>query len=187
MIAVLPKKHLFDVNDWHRLGESGFFGPEDRSELISGEIIDRPPIGLSHSSCVDWLTNWLGRRLPQEAWLSVQNPLRLSDLSEPYPDIAILRYRDDFYRNSPPGPDDCLLLIEVADSTLRYDRTTKAALYARFAIPEYWIVNLTERCIEVHREPQPKGYAKRDIANPADTLQPIKLPGISVNVGSVLG
>jgi Uma2 family endonuclease len=151
MNAVLPKKHLFDVNEWHRLADSGFFDPEYRAELILGEIIDMPPIGLSHRSCVDWLTNWLGRRLPDEAWLSVQNPLRLGDLSEPCPDIAILRYREDCYRQSPPGPDDCLLIIEVADTSLRYDRGTKAGLYARFGIPEYWIVNLGEGCIEVHR------------------------------------
>jgi len=187
MNAVLPKKHLFHVDEWRRLGESGFFAPEYRAELISGEIIDMPPIGVNHRSCVDWLTNRLGRRLPESAWLSVQNPLQLGDLSEAYPDLAVLRYREDFYRNAPPGPEDCLLLIEVADTSLRYDRSTKAALYARFGIPEYWIVNLSERCIEIHREPQPNGYAQREMATPGETLQPTLLPGISIAVGEMLG
>ncbi|MFM7289899.1 MAG: Uma2 family endonuclease [Planctomycetia bacterium] len=148
-----PSRHLISVDAFHRMGETGILGPEDRVELIEGEIIDMSPIGALHAAIVDVLARHFGRRAGESVFIRCQNPLRLDDISEPEPDISILRPRPDFYTTSHPGPADVLLVIEVADTSLAYDLGTKVPLYARHGIPEVWVIDAATRRIRVFRRP----------------------------------
>ena len=148
-----PARHLISVEAFHRMGETGILGPADRVELIDGEIIDRSPIGALHAAIVDLLARHFGRSAQASVFIRCQNPLRLDGLSEPEPDIAILKPRADFYTTGHPGPADALLVIEVADSSLAYDLGVKVPLYARHGIPEVWVIDATTRQTRVFREP----------------------------------
>ena len=154
-----PARHLISVEAFHRMGETGILGPADRVELIDGEIIDRSPIGALHAAIVDLLARHFGRSAQASAFIRCQNPLRLDGLSEPEPDIAILKPRADFYTTGHPGPADVLLVIEVADSSLAYDLGVKVPLYARHGIPEVWVIDATTRQTRVFREPVGRGGA----------------------------
>ena len=147
-----PSRHLISVDAFHRMGEAGILGPGDRVELIDGEIIDMSPIGVLHAALVDALVRHFGRSAGQSVFIRCQNPLRLDDLSEPEPDIAILRPRADFYTTSHPGPADVLLVIEVSDTSLAYDLGTKVPLYARHGIPEVWVIDAATRMTRVFRD-----------------------------------
>jgi Uma2 family endonuclease len=142
------------------MGETGILGPADRVELIEGEIIDMSPIGVLHAAIVARLASHFSLRLGATAVVWCQNPLRLDDVSEPEPDITILRPRADFYTTSLPGPADALLVIEVADTSLAYDLGTKVPLYARHGIPEVWVIDASTRQIRVFRQPVGGGYAE---------------------------
>ena len=148
-----PARHLISVEAFHRMGETGILGPADRVELIDGEIIDMSPIGALHAAIVDLLARHFGRSAQASVFIRCQNPLRLDGLSEPEPDIAILKPRADFYTTGHPGPADVLLVIEVADSSLAYDLGVKVPLYARHGIPEVWVIDATTRQTRVFREP----------------------------------
>ena len=148
-----PARHLISVEAFHRMGETGILGPADRVELIDGEIIDMSPIGALHAAIVDLLARHFGRSAQASVFIRCQNPLRLDGLSEPEPDIAILKPRADFYTTGHPGPADALLVIEVADSSLAYDLGVKVPLYARHGIPEVWVIDATTRQTRVFREP----------------------------------
>jgi Uma2 family endonuclease len=144
------QRYRFTPDQFEQLGRLGLFD-HLRVELIGGEIIQMPPIGPEHGSTVDQTMQSLGRRLPAKPYyLRVQNPLRLGD-SEPVPDVVIVPGKPSDYRTH--HPTTALLVIEIADTSLEYDRTEKMSLYAAAGIPEYWIVNLVERCVEVYREP----------------------------------
>ena len=155
------------------MGETGILGPELRTELIDGEIIEMPPIGHPHAGTVKLLANLLKEAVGTVAVLAVQDPVWLNDHSEPLPDIALLRPRPDYYRNGHPGPMDVLLLVEVADSSLRYDREVKIPRYARAGIPEVWLVDLAGSQLSIYRRPGANGYA--DVSRPAD-LSAVPLP-----------
>ncbi len=180
-------RYRFTVEDYHRMGEAGILDEDDRVELIEGEIVEMPPIGSPHGGTVKSLTNTLARLVGDRAIVSVQDPVVLSDLSEPQPDIVLLRPREDFYRDSHPRPEDVLLLIEVADATAAYDRSVKLRLYARAGIPEYWIVDLGRALIEVNRAPRGDAYGVRREAAPGDRLAPEALPDVVLNVWEILG
>ena len=154
-----PTRHLISVEAFHRMGETGILGPADRVELIDGEIIDMSPIGALHAAIVDLLARHLARSAQASVFIRCQNPLRLDDLSEPEPDIAILKPRADFYTTGHPGPADVLLVVEVADSSLAYDLGVKVPLYARHGIPEVWVIDATTRQTRVFREPVGSGGA----------------------------
>jgi len=124
------------------MAEVGLLAPDARVELIEGEIIDMAPIGIHHTSVVDRLTKWLISAVADEAIVRVQGSFRLSGFTEPQPDVILLEPREDFYWSRFATGDDTLLVIEVSDSTFRYDRRIKAPLYARYGIPEYWIVEI---------------------------------------------
>lgn len=180
------KRHLFSVDDWHRMGEIGMLPPDLRAELIEGEIFEMPPIGPLHSGHVTRLDHWLQRRLGENALVSVQNPLRLGHFSEPQADLSVLRPREDFYAISHPEPEDVLLLIEVADSSLKDDRNLKIPLYGRYGVTETWLVNLREGCIEVYTQPDAHGYANCYIARTGEILIPVLIPELAVPVGDIL-
>ena len=156
-----PTRHLISVEAFHRMGETGILGPADRVELIEGEIIDMSPIGVLHAAIVARLASHFSLRLGATAVVWCQNPLRLDDVSEPEPDISILRPRADFYTTSLPGAADVLLVIEVADPSRAYDLGTKVPLYARHGIPEVWVIDAATRQIRVFRRPVGGGEAGR--------------------------
>jgi Uma2 family endonuclease len=145
------------------------------------------PIGSGHSGAVNALNYLLMRAAGDRATVTAQSPLRLSDVSEPLPDFMLLKPRGDFYRGGHPTAADVLLLVEVAQSSLRYDRGVKLPLYARHGVPEVWIVDLTGRVVEVHRAPGPEGYADSATHAPDATLEPALLPGLRVAVSDILG
>jgi len=142
-------RYRFTVDEFHRMGEVGIFSEDDRVELINGEIVQMAPIGPQHADCVRKLDRWLQRLLGEEALVSAQQPLKLDNDGEPVPDIAILRPRAEGYGESHPTGPDALLVIEVADSSVLFDRNVKSAMYAGGGVPEYWIVDLTRNCVTV--------------------------------------
>ena len=183
---MLPKHHAFSVDDYERLYESGVLGENDRVELIRGEIYEKMIIGDAHAACVKRLNALLHARLGgKDALVSVQDPIRLPE-SMPEPDVVLARPREDYYASGKPSADDVLLLIEVADTSLEFDRTTKLIDYAEAGIREYWIVNLPDRCIEVHQQPQPDGtFAHRRIVQ-SGSLCPAALLRIVLSLAEVL-
>jgi Uma2 family endonuclease len=168
------------VADYHRMGEAGILTERDRVELIEGELVAMSPIGSYHHGTVNKLNHSLVSAVGERAVVSVQGPVRLDDLSEPEPDFALLKPRPDFYRDAHPEPADVLLLIEVADTSLSYDRDVKRVLYARHAIPEFWIVDLNAGVVEVCRVPGADGYASVERVCRDGVLEPELLPGIRI-------
>ena len=156
-----PTRRRIDVASYYRMAEAGILAADDHVELIDGEIIDMSPIGSAHAGCINRLIRALAPATSVgTAVLSVQSPLRLGRHDEPQPDVMLLRPRADDYGTAHPGPEDVLLVIEVAASSLHFDRTTKLPLYARHAVPEVWIVDLVAAAIEVHREPREGAYGR---------------------------
>lgn len=161
-VEVDVARRRFTREEYYRMAEVGILKPTDRVELIRGEIITMSPQGYRHQAFIDNLNALLVPRLVDRARISVQSGVALSDDSEPEPDIKVLRLREDVpYKERGPWGEDVLLLIEVAVTSLRYDRTTKLSLYAEFGIPEYWIVDCTAEAIDVHRRPEQGIY--RDV------------------------
>ena len=178
-------RRRFTVHEYHRMGEAGILHEDDRVELIEGEIVEMAAIGTRHFSCVNGLTRLLVRGVDDAAIVSVQNPVRLDEHTEPQPDLAMLRVRD--YRESLPMPEDVLLLIEVSDTTLRYDRGVKLPLYARAGIREVWIVDLVGEVIEHYTDPSGNGYRGVERARRGETVASTALPEIAFSVDAVLG
>ena len=150
--------HRLTVAAYHRMGEVGILAPDLRTELIEGESVEIPPIGHTHGGTVNYLSNRLKESIGSAVIVAVQNPVQLSELSEPQPDIALLRPRTDYYREAHPRPDDVLLVIEVAEKTLRYDRDVKLPLYAKAGIPEAWLVDLKAETLTVCNDPSSAQY-----------------------------
>lgn len=180
--------HKFDVEQYQLMGKAGVFHPEARVELINGEIVTMTPIGLKHAVTINRLTRFLVQNVGDQGIVSIQNSFRIPNYSEPEPDILILRPRDDFYENKFPLPEDVLLLIEVADSSLRYDQTTKLSLYAEQNIPEYWIANLERNILEIYRQPQNKSYLKQTLIDSAVIpFAPIAFPEMTMTLKDIYG
>jgi Uma2 family endonuclease len=178
-----PTHHRWSVADYYRMAESGVLTERDRVELIEGELIDMAPIGSRHAYAVTHIAA-LFRAPAGQFLVSVQNPVRLSGWSEPQPDIALLRPGN--YADAHPGPDDVLLIVEVAESSLQYDRDVKLALYARYGIPEAWLVDVVRNTITLYRDPAPHGY--RSMAEPRrdETIAPQQLPELVLEVARLL-
>lgn len=180
-----PTRYKLSVEDYHKLGDAGILNEDSRVELIEGELIEMAPIGGPHMAVVNRLTKRLVLAVGDFGVVSVQNPVRLPPHSEPQPDFAILKPRAGDAASAVPGAEDVLLLIEVADATLAYDRGTKLALYAKSGIAESWIVNLQSKCIEVYREPTAHGYTKRIEFQREERVSPLALPTMSVAVAEM--
>jgi Uma2 family endonuclease len=157
-----PRPHRLTVHDYYRMVEVGLLSPGDRTELIEGEIVDMPPIGSVHASVVTLLTRRLLRAVDESVEVRVQSPVRFMPRSEPQPDFALVKHKADAYRDGHPTAKDVLLLIEVSDSTLRYDLETKARLYATHRVPEYWVIDLVNRRVVRHRAPRRAWYGQCD-------------------------
>jgi Uma2 family endonuclease len=184
--APITRRKL-DVDEYHRMGEAGILRDDDRVELIEGELVQMTPIGNPHAGTANRLTRLFVAAVGPRAVVTVQNPVRLDRHNEPQPDLMLLRFRDDDYYGKTPTPDDVLLLVEVADSSLRYDRETKLPLYAKHGIPEVWIVNLADKLVEVCRDPGPDGYGSVASVGRGGSLEPALLPGAIIKIDDILG
>ncbi len=171
----LYQRHRLTVRDYQRMGEAGIFHEDDRVELIEGEIVDMAPIGAGHASSVKRLANVMKLAVGEQAIVSVQDPIVLGDHSSPQPDIALLRPQADYYAAAHPQAKDVLQIVEVADSTLDYDREVKLPLYARHGIQEVWLVDSGGRRLTRYRQPSSQGYLE---THEPDRLTTIALPGL---------
>jgi Uma2 family endonuclease len=175
------------VDDYYRMAEVGILGPDDRVELLDGQVVEMSPIGRRHAASVRRLNQRLSQLLGDKGLIDVQNPVRLGERSEPQPDVTVLKPRADAYATRHPQPDDVLLLIEVADTTLERDLEIKLPLYARAGIPEVWVVDLPGDGIRTHRHPVGEEYMDVRVARRGETLTPVLLPGVTVSVDEILG
>ena len=181
-----PTLHRFSAQEYHRLGEMGILSPDARVELIDGAIHDMSPIGPNHSGVVIRLNRFFSLQAKKRWLVSSQNPVGLDNYSEPQPDIVLLKPAPDDYVSHHPAPDDVFLLIEVADSSLDFDRGKKLQVYARAGIVEFWIVNLPESAIEIYREPHFTGYEKKTVARAGEKATPSAFPNVAVDVAELL-
>jgi len=187
-MAVPIQKRFVTLDEYHRMAEDGVFPPDARLELIRGEIVEMSPIGPGHSASVRRFIRNFSARLSAYAMVDAQNPILLREQeSEPQPDLALLRLRDDFYSTGTPAPEDVLLVVEVADSSLSYDRTVKMHLYAESGIPESWLVALTSGTIFVYRQPSPEGYKDVRACRRGETISPEMFPDVRFTVDEILG
>jgi Uma2 family endonuclease len=186
-MAIAVNRRLFTVDEYYKMAEAGIFTEDDRVELIDGEIVEMVPIGPEHSSLVARIANLLFRSAGNDAIVWPQNPLRLSNITEPQPDLALLRWREDFYSAGHPQPADVLLVIEVADSSLAYDRDVKAALYARAGILEFWLVDVKQRRVTIFRDPATDGYRAVLQMEGSQPMSPEALPAMTLTAGRIFG
>ncbi len=169
------------------MAEAGILHEDDRVELIEGKIIQMAAIGSRHAACVKRLIKLLVREVGDSGVVGAQDPVLLPDRSEPQPDVTILRPREDFYAESHPSPEDVMLLIEVSDTSLEYDRDVKVPLYARAGIPEVWVVDLHREEILTQTRPESGAYAELGRVGRGGSVTPRMLPGLTLNVGDILG
>ena len=184
-----PRLNTFrlNVSQYHKMSEVGIFSENDKVELINGEIIEMSPIGRRHAACVDRINRLFSNILGMKVIVRVQNPIILNNLSEPEPDIALLQPRADFYESGHPQPQDIFLLIEVADSSLEYDRDVKIPLYASSGITEVWLVDIYEQVIIVYRYPSENGYSDIQKLSRGEKMSIQALPEINLVVDDILG
>ena len=181
-VDVERPRRLFTVEEYHRMGEAGSLGEDERVELIEGEIVQMAPIGARHIGCVINATRLFITRLGDRAVVSPQNPVVIRPRSEPQPDLVLLRPRAISYSRERPMSQDVLLAVEVADTTVRYDRVVKARLYARASIAEFWLCLATEGAVEIHRRPGPDGYAEVTVHSADQAVSPLAFPDVSFAV-----
>lgn len=186
-VPTVPVLRRFTVDEYHRMGEAGILHEDERVELLEGEIMQMAPIGSRHADCVDYFAEWLITRLAGRAVVRIQNPVRLSAGSEPEPDLALVRPRPGRYAAAHPAPEDVFLIVEVADTTLRYDREVKLPLYAGAGIPEVWIVDLEGQRVLVYRKPNTSGYEDAATVERGGTLSPLAFPELALRVDHLLG
>ena len=180
-VAGSPTRYRFTVKDYHRMAEARVLAPDDRVELIDGEVYAMAPIGSRHAACVKRLAELFHTAVRHRAIVSVQDPIELDERSEPQPDLALLRPRPDYYASHHPGPSDVLLVVEVVDATVEFDRSTKAALYLASGIPEIWVVDLPSQRVEVFSG---SGVA---VHGRGDRVAPTAFPDLVVDVTQIVG
>jgi len=187
-MASAVKRRRFTVEEYRRMGETGILADDPRIELIAGAIVVREPTGSRHAGTVDRLAHLFISRLARRVVVRVQNPVTFPDeMSELQPDVTLLRARADFYVGAHPGAQDVLLLIEVADSTLRLDRRVKIPLYARAGIAEVWLLDLTTERVEIFREPSGHHYGEVVGLERGAALAPLAFPDLTLVVDDLLG
>ena len=181
------RRRRFTVDEYYKMAEVGILAPDERVELLAGEIFTMAAMGNRHLFCIRWLNKELVIAVGDSAVVDPQLPVLLNQGSEPEPDFAILRWRDDHYRESAKGgPEDVLLVIEVSDTTAGFDRRHKAPLYAAEGIPEMWLWDLNARQVEVYDEPMAGGYARMRVVGPDGTLTPAALPHVVIRVSDAM-
>ena len=183
-----PLRYRFSVDEFDEMGRVGIFHHvNDRVELIKGEIVQMPPIGSEHASRVSRITQALVPRLLGRAVAWIQSSLRLASDSEPQPDFLLLRPRPDHYASANPSPSAVLLLIEVSDTSIDYDRTVKLPLHATAAIPEVWLVVVPDRSVEIYRDPSPSGHRDVSRRTSGERLAPQAFPDCECAVEELVG
>ena len=185
-MATMALRKRFSVDDYYRMAEAGILREREAVELIDGDIVTMSPIGPRHAACVSSGTRALVLAAGESAIVQPQGPVRLDGFNEPQPDLLLLRPRSDFYASRHAGPDDVLLVIEVADSSLRYDRDVKAPLYARWGVPEYWLADLPHDTLWRYRLPIGGAYQRVDAPARRDSVAPALLPECVVPVDAFL-
>jgi Uma2 family endonuclease len=185
-MSVALVRERITVDQYEALIVRGALTENDRVELIDGEIVERAAIGGQHAGCVDDLTELIFLGLAGRATVRVQSPIRLGTTSEAEPDLTLLRRREDSYRDQHPAADAILLVVEVGDSSIDYDRNVKAPLYARSGVPELWLVDLRAQRVDVCREPGPKGYRRIRQALAGETISPLAFPDLVLEIGRFL-
>lgn len=183
--ADLPRRR-FTVDEYEQMLELGIIREGERVHLIEGEIIQMAAMRSPHAARVRRTGSWFDRRVGDRANVSIQCPIRLPPRNEPEPDVALLRYRADSYANSHPGPDDVLLVIEVAHSSLARDRRRKIPLYARAGIREVWLVDLNGGTITLHREARGARYEDVTVHRRGDSISPVALSDLVIRVDEIL-
>lgn len=179
-INIVPPTYNFTVEAYHKLVDVGILKAEDKVELIEGKINTMSPINSPHSATVRRLGDILRHIFREKAIISEQNPITLGTHSEPEPDVAVVKFQEDYYQNAHPTAEDMLIAIEVSQSTEKYDRTTKLPLYAKFKIPEYWLVNLNKKEIEIYQNPKNGKYTSITIFDIEEKLKTGLVDSISV-------
>jgi Uma2 family endonuclease len=180
-----PQKYPFTITQFQQMIELDIFAKEERVELIAGELITMAPIGPAHSGKTNRLNRLFSQAAGDLAIVEVQGPLVLDDHSELEPDIVLLRPRDDFYETANPTPASVLLLIEIADSSLNYDKNNKIPLYARHGIPEVWLINIPNQQVEIYLKPSSEGYRQILLPEKSESISPTLLPNVSVKVSDI--
>jgi Uma2 family endonuclease len=186
-MTTYPRPYRFTIDQFHRMTEIGLLKEDQRVELLDGEVVHMSPISRRQAGVVNRVVALLHRQLGENAIVAVQNPMSVAKYTEAYPDIAALALRDDYYASELPTPADARLIIEVADTTLAYDRDLKVPLYARDGVPEVWVVDLNKDEVLVNRKPEEGAYTEAQTLKRGDTLP---LPGVSgavVKVEDILG
>lgn len=184
-VTEFPRRHRLSVDDFYRMAEVGILADDVRVELVDGEIIDMAPPGPLHASAVTRMTELFIHAVSGRATVLTQNPVRISKYSEPQPDLALLRPREDYYSTQHPLPADVLLVVEIADSSLTFDRDTKAPLYAQHEIPELWLVDLRGKRLVRYRIPDQGAYSRVDEPDTGNALTVSALPGISIELAGL--
>jgi Uma2 family endonuclease len=179
-------KKLFTVDEYYRMAEVGILKPEDRVELIDGEIIEMSPIGDRHAGCVNRANHLLTVTLATRAVVSVQNPLQLNNYTEPEPDIVVLKPRTDYYASKKIRAEDALLVLEIAETTLSYDRRIKLPRYATAGIPEVWIEDLKSNTLLVYRNPQGSMFTESLVLRGDETVTLHGFPDVTFSVKDLL-
>jgi len=179
-------RRLFTVEEYERMAQADILTAAERVELLNGEIVEMSPIGTHHAACVNRLNKLFSQLVGENALVSVQNPIRLSDRSQPQPDLTLLQPRSDFYATAHPQPQDVLLIVEVADTSADYDRQVKILLYADAAIIEVWLVDLVEQYLEVYRQPSTNGYQQIQLRRNQQIFFQA-LPDLKISIDNILG
>lgn len=182
--AAMPY-HRWSVDEYHQMAQAGLLDETDRVELIEGELIDMAPIGSKHAFRVDSVARALQLAVGKALLVRVQNPILLGEHSEPQPDIAVVK--DKNYAESHPEAEDVLLIVEVSDTTLAYDRDVKLSLYARHGIPEVWLLEVNAGELTVYREPAEGQYRLIRKPTAAEAVSPMLVPGVAISLAEVLG
>jgi Uma2 family endonuclease len=186
MSVQIIRRH-FNVTEYYRMAAAGVFSEDDHVELIEGEIVEMNPIGSRHAACVGRLTKLLERLAGDRSIIWIQNPVQVNDYSEPLPDVALLKPRDDFYAQANPQAADVFLIVEVADSSVEYDRNIKIPLYAEAGIPEVWLINLLEETIEIYTRPLDDTYQEMLVIKRGESLVAKSIPNLTIDANAVLG
>jgi Uma2 family endonuclease len=185
-MSVQTMRLRFTVDDYYQMIDLGMIKNVERAEIIEGELIKQMPIGKRHAACVKKLDELLRDELGKSVTYSVQDPIFLDEFNEPQPDVALLERRDDFYSGKAPMAQDVLLLIEVSDSTLDYDRNRKIPLHAKHEIPEVWLINLVNGTIEIHCQSSDYSYNLVKILRRGEVIQSEILPNLRLEVTTIL-
>jgi Uma2 family endonuclease len=187
-MAVVLTRRRFTLEEYERMGEAGILHEDERVELVEGEIVEMTPIGEDHASVVARLAHVLTLRLGEHAIVWPQNPLTLPrQVSQFQPDIALLKPRPDFYRRKRVEPDDALLVVEVMDSSVRYDRQVKLPIYARGGVHEVWLVDVNHDTVDAYRAPSRTGYRDHRVVDRAGTIAPLAFPDLALPIAELIG